>query len=139
MAKKILLIEDDAVSRRLMELVLIKEGFQVTTANNGLEGLRKVNLESPDLLVLDVMLPGLDGFEICYRLRNNPDTSKLPVLILSAKSQESDKNAALKVGANAFLAKPVNREVLLNKIAELFNPSAQNTTGTPLAVDSQPN
>jgi DNA-binding response OmpR family regulator len=123
MDKKILLIEDDPVSRKFMELILQKEGFQVMTAVNGLEGLRKARTESPDLLVLDVMLPGLDGFEICYRLRSEPDTSKLPILILSAKGQDSDRDAALKVGANAFLSKPVDRLVLLSKVTELLNSS----------------
>jgi DNA-binding response OmpR family regulator len=121
MVKKLLLIEDDAVSRRLMELILNKEGFQVITASNGLEGLRKARFESPDLLILDVMLPGLDGFEVCHRLRSDPATEKMPVLILSAKGQESDRNAALQVGGNAFLPKPIDRMVLLNKVAELLN------------------
>jgi DNA-binding response OmpR family regulator len=120
MDKKILLIEDDPVSRKMMELILNKEGFQVLTSANGLEGLRKARTESPDLLILDVMLPGLDGFEICYRLRGDPDTARLPILILSAKGQDSDRNAALQVGASAFLPKPVDRQVLLSKVAELL-------------------
>jgi DNA-binding response OmpR family regulator len=121
MPKKLLLIEDDPTSRKYMELILNKEGYQVITAANGLEGLRKARLEAPDLLILDVMLPGLDGFEICYRLRDDPTTANLPILILSAKSQESDKNAALQVGANAFLPKPVDRLVLFDKVTELLN------------------
>jgi two-component system, cell cycle response regulator len=128
MGKKILLIEDDPVSRKLLELVIAKEGFQVITAVNGLEGLKKVHLESPDLLVLDVMLPGLDGFEVCHRLRCDPATEKLPILILSAKGQESDRNVALQVGANAFLPKPIDRLTLLSKMTELPN----------LSVSSQP-
>jgi DNA-binding response OmpR family regulator len=136
MDKKILLIEDDAVSRRLMELVLTKEGYRVTTANNGLEGLRQVKLVSPDLLVLDVMLPGLDGFEICYRLRSDPVTATLPIMVLSAKSQESDKNAALQVGANVFLPKPVDRMVLLDQINKLLNLANPISVEIPLASDS---
>jgi CheY-like chemotaxis protein len=120
MGAKILIIEDDPVSRRLLELIIAKEGFQVVTATNGLEGLRKVKLESPDLLILDVMLPGLDGFEVCHRLRSDPATEKLPILILSAKGQDSDINSALQVGANAFLPKPIDRLALLSKMAELL-------------------
>jgi DNA-binding response OmpR family regulator len=127
MGKKVLLIEDDSVSRKFMELILIKEGFEVITAVNGLEGLRKARTEAPNVLVLDVMLPGLDGFEICYRLRNDPETANLPILVLSAKSQESDKNSALQVGANAFLSKPVDRLVLINKVNELLNLSVAGT------------
>jgi DNA-binding response OmpR family regulator len=119
MGKKILIIEDDPVSRRFMELILSKEGYEIITSANGLEGLRKARTESPDLLILDVMLPGLDGFEICYRLRSDPNTAKLPILVLSAKGQDSDRDSALRVGANAFLPKPVDRLVLLNKATEL--------------------
>jgi DNA-binding response OmpR family regulator len=140
MDKKILLIEDDPVSRKFMELILIKEGFQVITSANGLEGLRKARSESPDLLILDVMLPGLDGFEVCYRLRSDTTTEKLPILILSAKGQESDKNSALQVGANAFLPKPVDRLVMLGKVSELLKstvssePEKQCLSGSPNPV-----
>lgn len=134
MGKKILLVEDDLTSRKLMELILSKEGYQVITASNGLEGLRKSRLELPDLLVLDVMLPGLDGFEICYRLRGDQDTAKLPILMLSAKGQESDRNSALQVGANAFLPKPVDRLVLLDKVKELLESSI---SGKPESGDTE--
>lgn len=120
MGKKILVVEDDPTSLKFLELILSKEGYQVITASNGLEGLRKAREESPDLLILDVMLPGFDGFEICHRLRSEPDMAKLPILMLSAKWQESDRDAASRVGANAFLSKPVDRIVLLNKVAEFL-------------------
>jgi DNA-binding response OmpR family regulator len=118
--KKILIVEDDPTSLKFLELILGKEGYQVITASNGLEGLRKARQELPDLLVLDVMLPGFDGFEICHRLRSEPDMTKLPIVMLSAKWQESDRDAASRVGANAFLSKPVDRIVLLNKVAEFL-------------------
>jgi DNA-binding response OmpR family regulator len=120
MAKKILVVEDDPTSLKFLELILNKEGYQVMTASNGLEGLRKAKQESPDLLILDVMLPGFDGFEICHRLRIEPNTAELPILMLSAKGQESDQNTAARVGANAFLSKPVDRIVLLNKVTEFL-------------------
>ena len=120
MGKKILVVEDDPTSLRLLELILSKEGYQVISASNGLEGLRKARTESPDLLILDVMLPGFDGLEVCHRLRNEPDMAKLPILMLSAKQQKSDQDAASKVGANAFLPKPVDRTALLSKVAEFI-------------------
>ncbi len=120
MAKKILVVEDDPTSLKFLELILNKEGYQVMTASNGLEGLRKAKQESPDLLILDVMLPGFDGFEICHRLRIEPNTAELPILMLSAKGQESDQNTAARVGANAFLSKQVDRIVLLNKVTEFL-------------------
>ena len=100
--------------------MLEREGYQVISAINGLEGLKKARTEGPALLILDVMLPGLDGFEVCHRLRDEPATVKLPVLMLSAKGQDTDKTAALKVGANEFFGKPVDRVLLLNKITELI-------------------
>jgi DNA-binding response OmpR family regulator len=84
-----------------------------------LTGLRKAREEKPSLLILDVMLPGLDGFEICHRLRLDSATASLPIIIVSAKGQDSDKATALKVGATEFFPKPVDRVALLNKINEL--------------------
>ena len=86
--------------------MLEREGYQVLTASNGIVGLRTVKDENPDLLILDVMLPGMDGFEICYRLRSEPVTSKLPILMFSAKAQEIDKDTGVKVGADDYLTKP---------------------------------
>jgi two-component system alkaline phosphatase synthesis response regulator PhoP len=97
-----------------------KEGYIVVTASNGLTGLRMVTEEKPDLLILDVMLPGLDGFEICSRLRQEPGNASLPVIMLSAKGQEADKTTGLKVGANEYLTKPVDRAVLLEKMTSLL-------------------
>ena len=120
MGKRILVVDDDPTSLKLLDLILSKEGYQVMTASNGLEALRKARLESPDLLILDVMLPGFDGFEICHRLRTEPATATMPIMMLSSKQQKSDQDAASKVGANAFLAKPVDRTALLTKVTELL-------------------
>lgn len=106
---------------RYLNHILEREGYEVTGATNGLTGLRKAREENPSLLILDVMLPGLDGFEVCHRLRAETATSALPIIMLSAKGQDTDKTAALKVGANEFYAKPVDRVLLLNKIKELVN------------------
>jgi DNA-binding response OmpR family regulator len=106
---------------RYLTHILEKEGYEVVSSSNGLFGLRKAREENPSLLLLDVMLPGLDGFEVCHRLREDPVTAKIPVIMLSAKGQDTDKAAALKVGANEFYAKPADRLVLLAKIAELLN------------------
>ncbi len=85
-------------------------------------GFRKAIEEKPELLLLDVMLPGLDGYEVCSRLREDPVTAKLPVIMLSAKGQDTDRDAALKVGATEFFAKPADRAVLLAKVRDLLNP-----------------
>jgi DNA-binding response OmpR family regulator len=119
-AKKILVVEDDPSFQRYLDFLFNKEGYQVILASNGLEGLRKARQESPDLLILDVMLPGLDGFEVCHRLREEPTTAKLPILMLSAKGQDADKISAERVGANIFLVKPVDRKILLDTVTQLL-------------------
>ena len=116
MPKKILVVEDDPSAARLVGYTLEHEGYQVVTATNGPEGLRRAQEEEPDLLILDVMLPGLDGFEVCHRLRDGPRTACLPILMLSAKAQEMDKTTAAKVGADRYLVKPADPAELLTTV-----------------------
>jgi two-component system alkaline phosphatase synthesis response regulator PhoP len=120
MDKKILVIEDDPATLRLIDYSLRHKGYQVLTASNGLEGLRKAHNEAPDLVILDVMLPGIDGFEICHRLRSEPDTAPLPILMLSAKAQEIDKDTGLKVGADDYLAKPADPSEIVSRVENLL-------------------
>ena len=120
MAKKILVIEDDPATLRLVDYSLKQEGYQVITASNGLEGIRKAIGESPDLLILDVMLPGMDGFEICYRLKSEPSTAKLPILMFSAKAQEIDKNTGIRVGADDYLTKPSAPSEIVSHVEKLL-------------------
>lgn len=124
MTKKILIIEDDPATQRLVEYSLKQEGYDVITASNGLEGIRKVLGESPDLLILDVMLPGLDGFEICYRLRAEPATANLPILMFSAKAQEIDKDTGKRVGADDYLTKPSAPAEIISHVANLLSRKA---------------
>jgi len=119
-SKKVLIIEDDPSFSRAVSHIVEKEGYSVITASNGITGLRMAKEDKPDLLILDVMLPGVDGFEICSRLRNEPQTTKLPIIMLSAKGQEADKTTGLKVGADVYLTKPVDRAVLLEKLTSLL-------------------
>jgi DNA-binding response OmpR family regulator len=120
MAKRILLVEDDPSLLRAVSYILEKEGYEVLTATNGLDGLTKAKGENPDLLILDVMLPGIDGYEVCHRLRAEPQTAQLPILMLSAKGQAADRATGLQVGANEYLTKPVERLVLLGKVEALL-------------------
>jgi DNA-binding response OmpR family regulator len=123
MNKKILVIEDDPSTLRLIKYCLQQEGYQVLTAPNGLEGIRKAKSEEPDLIVLDVLLPGVDGLEICHRLRAEPQTARLPVLMLSVKAREIDKATGLKVGADDYITKPWHRAELLDKVAAVLQRS----------------
>ncbi|OGO07848.1 MAG: hypothetical protein A2Y92_05090 [Chloroflexi bacterium RBG_13_57_8] len=120
MTKKILVIEDDPGISRLVDYSLRHEGYEVIAAGNGLEGIRKARQEAPDLVILDVMLPGMDGFEICHRLRSEPDTAQLPIIMFSAKAQEIDKNTGLKVGADDYLPKPAAPAEIVNRVARLL-------------------
>lgn len=108
MGKKILVIEDDPVIARLMQYTLTKHGYEVLTAANGLEGLRKARHERPDLIMLDVMLPGIDGFEICHRLRAELQGDGVPIVMLSGKARDVDKATGLDLGADDYLVKPVS-------------------------------
>ena len=119
--KKRLIIEDDPSFSRAVTHIVQMEGYDVISASNGMAGLRMAKDENPDLLILDVMLPGLDGFEICNQLRQDPLTANLPIIMLSAKGQEVDKTTGLKVGASEYLTKPVDRALLLEKITSLLN------------------
>lgn len=118
--KKILIVEDDPSFSRAITHIIQKEGYDVISASNGMAGLRMAKSDNPDLLILDVMLPGLDGFEICSRLRQDPLTAKLPIIMLSAKGQDVDKTMGLKVGASEYLTKPIDRALLLEKITALL-------------------
>lgn len=120
MEKKILVIEDDPATSRLVDYSLRHEGYQVITASNGLEGVRKALSEAPDLVILDVMLPGMDGFEICHRLRSEPTTANLPILMFSAKAQEIDKETGIKVGADDYLTKPAAPAEIVSRVEKLL-------------------
>jgi len=118
--KNILVIDDDPSTSRFISYTLEQEGYRVSTSPNGLEGLRKAQNEGPDLIVLDIMLPGIDGFEICQRLRAEPETAKLPILMLSAKAHEVDKATGLRVGADDYLTKPVDPAEIVKGVENLL-------------------
>jgi DNA-binding response OmpR family regulator len=120
MNKKILVIEDDPGTVRLIKDCLQQGGYQVLTAPNGLEGIRKAKNEEPDLIILGVLLPGVDGFEICHRLRAEPKTAQLPVLMLSAMAREIDKATGLKVGADYYITKPAAPSEIANRVESLL-------------------
>ena len=120
MNRKILVVEDDPSASRLVGYTLEQEGYQVITASDGLEGVRKARDEHPDLIILDIMLPGLDGYEVCQQLRKEPETAKLPILMLSAKAREIDKDTGLKIGADDYLAKPADPSTIIAKVKTLL-------------------
>lgn len=118
--KRILVVEDEPSSSRLIEAVLSESGFEVVLASNGLDGLKMAKTENPRLVILDVMLPGMDGFEVCSRIRSDPSIQRLPVLFLSAKARESDKDMGLRVGSDDYLVKPVDPPFLVKRITDII-------------------
>ena len=121
MNQRILVVEDDASALRLIEFALQQERYEVITATNGLTGLKKAQTEKPDLVILDLMLPGMDGFEICSRLRKDPETELLPILILSAKTHETDVTTASEVGADAYLTKSGDPSEIVAQVQTLLS------------------
>jgi DNA-binding response OmpR family regulator len=118
MARKILVIEDDRDIARLVELHLRDEGYSVTTVSDGRAGLQRALGAPFDLVILDLILPGMDGLEVCRRLRARPDYT--PVLMLTAKSTDVDRILGLELGADDYLTKPFNVRELLARVKALF-------------------
>lgn len=105
MAKKILIVEDDKYLRELLSQKLLKENYDVLDAGDGEEGVRLAKEGKPDLILLDLILPGIDGFEVLSRIKESPDTSSIPVIILSNLGQKDDIEKGLKMGAIDYLIK----------------------------------
>jgi len=118
--EQILIVEDDADIRELVKYNLEKEGYRVGTVATGDAALKKIRGNPPDLVVLDLMLPGLDGLTVCREMRADPATRGVPVIMLTAKSEESDVVAGLEVGADDYLSKPFSPRVLLARIHALL-------------------
>jgi len=105
MAKKILVIEDDKFLRKVISLKLDREGYEVFEAIDGEKGVKEVEEKMPDLVLLDLILPGIDGFEVLSKIKTNPAVSKIPIIILSNLGQKDDIEKGLKMGANDYLVK----------------------------------
>ena len=118
--KKILIVEDEQDILQLVRHYLEKEGFRPVTAMSGLEALKKVKEDKPDLVVLDLMLPEMDGLEVCKRLRSVPDTAMLPILMLTAKAEESDTIVGLELGADDYVTKPFSPKTLVARVKALL-------------------
>jgi two-component system alkaline phosphatase synthesis response regulator PhoP len=119
-AKSILVIDDEPSIGRVVQFKLQQEGFKVRVATDGLEGLAYMKEEKPDLILLDLMMPGMDGFEVCRRLRAAPETVATPVIILSARGQEMDRLRGAELGVLDFFTKPFSPQKLLERVKEVF-------------------
>ena len=129
---KILLIDDDPLIRRIVTKTLTAEGYQVQEAASGAEGLALAQSQPPDLVLLDLMMPGIDGFQVCAQLRQNPQTVNVPILMLTALDQTEDKVRGLQIGADDYVTKPFNLDELQTRIAAHLRRSERDLNANPL-------
>src|SRR6516164_3312706 len=120
MAKqRILIIEDERALTKVLAYNLQREGYEVTVAHDGVEGLRRAQANPPDLVILDLMLPGMDGLDVCRELRAGERTRDIPILMLTAKAEETDQIVGFSMGADDYVTKPFSVKVLLQRIKAL--------------------
>jgi CheY-like chemotaxis protein/MinD-like ATPase involved in chromosome partitioning or flagellar assembly len=125
MSEKILIIDDDLDTLRLVGLMLQRQGYQISAATNGQQGLDKAFEEYPDLILLDIMMPDMDGYEVTRRLRRNPSTMETPILMFTAKTQLDDKVIGFEVGANDYLTKPTHPSELQARVKTLLSRASE--------------
>jgi len=124
--KKILIVEDHEDTRELLEYNLSASGFEVRAVRDGTAALEVVRPFQPDLVLLDLMLPGMDGLEICRKLKKNPDTSATPVIMLTAKGEEVDRIVGLELGADDYVVKPFSPRELILRIKAVLRRTPEN-------------
>ena len=121
MAKgKILVVDDEVNITQILEFSIGAEGYEVVTAANGEEAIEKARREQPDLIILDVMMPRIDGYEACRILKTNPLTKSIPVVLLTAKGRDIDKRLGYEVGATDYIIKPFSPNKLIDRIHQLL-------------------
>src|SRR4051812_32242593 len=119
--KRILVVDDDQHTARLLEVTFQRLGYQIVIAPSGSGGLEKIRIEKPDLVILDMIMPGIDGYEFLQRARQNPETAELPII---AATSDQDSSRALACGANAYQAKPFNMPQLVGLVERLLGATA---------------
>lgn len=120
MAKKIMVVDDEPYIARVIKFKLEQEGYTVISANDGQSGLQKIKEEKPDLVLLDVMMPGLSGYEVCQRIKEDAELAGIPVVILTAKGQERDREQGLTMGASDYITKPFSPNRLLELVKSMI-------------------
>ncbi|GAA0176976.1 response regulator transcription factor [Clostridium sediminicola] len=113
---KILIVDDELNIQELIKFNLINQGYEVIVAGDGIEALKLVKAEKPDLILLDLMLPGIDGYDVCSQIRKNNSISSIPIIMLTAKGEEFDKIHGLELGADDYITKPFSVKELLARV-----------------------
>ncbi|HEX2056516.1 MAG TPA: response regulator transcription factor [Nitrospiraceae bacterium] len=126
-SKKILVVEDEADILHLVTLYLEKEGFRIRTAGTGVQALKVMKEDRPDLIILDLMLPEMDGLEVCKKIRFDPDTAMIPILMLTAKAEETDTVIGLELGADDYVTKPFSPKALIARVKALLRRMDRST------------
>ena len=121
MARSVLVVDDEPMARSMLRLILVRAGFEVREAEDGKAALSEVDRLLPDLMILDIMMPGIDGFEVCERLRADENTNSLPIIMLSAKTDTESVKRGLNLGANKYLTKPVGPDELTRHVREVLH------------------
>lgn len=122
MSARVLVVDDDAVIRELLRVTLVTEGLTVETARDGQEGLAQALVEPPDCIVLDVMMPGLDGFGVAERLLQDERTRHVPIVFLTARTQDADLARGRRLGAAAYVTKPFDVADIADLVHQLVDP-----------------
>ncbi len=121
MKNKILIVEDDHSTVELLKVTLELEGYEIAIAYDGIDALRKVEREKPDLIVLDVMIPGVDGFEVCQLLKHNLKFMNIPIIMVTAKVRKEDRTTGLEKGADDYITKPFEPSTLVDRIKKFLS------------------
>jgi len=129
--KRILVVEDEGLILKMLTGILQASGYEVLTARDGAEGLSRARAEQPDLILLDVMMPKLDGFKVARLLKSDRNYSHIPIIILTAKAGASDAELARQAGADCYLVKPVDADVLIEHVHRLIEGMPDASPGGP--------
>lgn len=124
MSWSVLIVDDEPLTQDLLRLMLEPAGFRVTGAEHGLEALQKIKESKPDIMILDVMMPYMDGITVCKEVRGNVETADLPIIMLSGKTHLNAVEEGLQAGANRYLAKPMSRTDLIRNLQEVLAETA---------------
>ena len=117
--KKVLIVDDSPTERHVLNEMLTKAGFEVIASDNGEDAIQKAKHDRPDVILMDVVMPGLNGFQATRAISRDPETKTIPIIICTSKAQETDKIWGMRQGARGYIVKPVDRDELLAKIAAL--------------------